>query len=140
MPFYSLQIPHLLLWIKCRSSWWEVSDCPPELWHSEMRVWGLSRKYLSILNTWKPVTWPWCNLAASQRRPYCTSVNSQFPVGLVSQQWDTIDQACVHIPFLMNWAYYYAIFPLMWCDLFLLYFWNKCVNDLEFFSLVNKLG
>jgi len=21
-----------------------------------------------------PVAWPWCNLAASQRRPFCTSV------------------------------------------------------------------
>jgi len=22
----------------------------------------------------EPVAWPWCNLAASQRRPYCASV------------------------------------------------------------------
>jgi len=22
----------------------------------------------------EPVTWPWCNLAASQRRPYCGSM------------------------------------------------------------------
>ena len=42
----------------------------------------------------EPVTWPWCNLAASQRRPYCTSVNSHSPVGLVSRQWDTVDWAC----------------------------------------------
>ena len=41
------------------------------------------------------VAWPWCNLAASQRRPYCTTVNSHSPVGLVSRQWDTIDWACV---------------------------------------------
>ena len=39
--------------------------------------------------------WPWCNLAASQRRPYCASVNSLFPVGLVSRQWDAVDWACV---------------------------------------------
>jgi hypothetical protein len=33
----------------------------------------------------EPVVWPWCNLAASQRRPYCASVNSHSPVGLVSR-------------------------------------------------------
>ena len=36
----------------------------------------------------EPVAWPWCNLAASQRRPYCVSVNSHSPVGLVSRQWE----------------------------------------------------
>ena len=41
------------------------------------------------------VTWPWCNLAASQRRPFFASVNSHFPVGLVSRQWDAVDWACV---------------------------------------------
>jgi len=41
------------------------------------------------------VAWPWCNLAASQRRPYCTSVNSHSPVGLVSRQWNAVDWACV---------------------------------------------
>jgi hypothetical protein len=29
----------------------------------------------------EPVAWPWCNLAASQRRPYCSSVNSHSSVG-----------------------------------------------------------
>ena len=43
----------------------------------------------------EPVAWPWCNLAASQRRPYCASVNSQSPMGLVSRQWDAIDWDCV---------------------------------------------
>ena len=43
----------------------------------------------------EPVVWPWCNLAASQRRPYCASVNSHCPVGLVSRQWDAVDWACV---------------------------------------------
>jgi len=38
---------------------------------------------------------PRCNLAASQRRPYCDSMNSHSPVGLVSQQWDAVDWACV---------------------------------------------
>ena len=43
----------------------------------------------------EPVAWPSCNLAASQRRPYCASVNSQSPVGLVSRQWDAVEWACV---------------------------------------------
>ena len=29
----------------------------------------------------EPISWPWCNLAASQRRPYCTSVKSHSPEG-----------------------------------------------------------
>jgi hypothetical protein len=33
----------------------------------------------------EPVAWPWCNLAASQRRPYWASVNSHSPVRLVSR-------------------------------------------------------
>jgi hypothetical protein len=33
----------------------------------------------------EPVAWPWCNLAASQRRPYCASVKKHSPVGLVSR-------------------------------------------------------
>ena len=44
---------------------------------------------------WEPVTCPWCNLVASQRRPYYSSVNSHSPVGLVSRQWDAVDWACV---------------------------------------------
>ena len=43
----------------------------------------------------EPVTWPWCKLTASQRRPYYTSVNIHSPVGLVSRQWDAVDWACV---------------------------------------------
>jgi len=39
--------------------------------------------------------WPRCNLAASQRRPYCAPMNSHTPVGLVSRQWDAVDWACV---------------------------------------------
>ena len=39
--------------------------------------------------------WSWCNLTASQRRPYCASVKSHSPVGLVSRQWDAVDWACV---------------------------------------------
>jgi hypothetical protein len=43
----------------------------------------------------EPVMWPRCNLAASQRRSYCASVNSNSPLGLVSRQWDAVDWACV---------------------------------------------
>ena len=43
----------------------------------------------------EPVAWLWCNVAASQRRPYCASVNSHSPLGLVSRQWDAVDWACV---------------------------------------------
>jgi len=43
----------------------------------------------------EPFAWPWCNLVASQRRTYCASVNSHYPVGLVSRQGDTVDWACV---------------------------------------------
>jgi hypothetical protein len=39
--------------------------------------------------------WPTCNFAASQRRPYCASVNSHSPVGIVSRQWDAVGWACV---------------------------------------------
>jgi hypothetical protein len=43
----------------------------------------------------EPVAWSWCNLAASQRRLYRTSVNSHTPVGLVSWQWHAVDWICV---------------------------------------------
>ena len=51
----------------------------------------------------EPVAWPWCNLTASQRRPYCASVNSHCPVGLVSRQWDTVDWAFVLWPSHSQW-------------------------------------
>ena len=43
----------------------------------------------------EPVQWPWWNLAVSQRRPYCASVNNHSPVGLVSWQWDAVHWVCV---------------------------------------------
>ena len=43
----------------------------------------------------EPDAWAWCNLAAKQRTPYCASMNSHSPVGLVSGQWDADDWACV---------------------------------------------
>ena len=62
--------------------------------------------------SWELVLWPWCNLAASQWRPYCASVNSHSPVGLVIRQWDTINWACalcdlcIHkYPHFQRWFY-----------------------------------
>jgi len=48
----------------------------------------------SICPSWisrEPVKWPWYHLAASQRRPYCASLNSYSPVGLVIWQIDAAD-------------------------------------------------
>jgi hypothetical protein len=39
--------------------------------------------------------WPWFNLAANQKKPYCTSLKNHSPVRLVSRQWDTVDWTCV---------------------------------------------
>ena len=101
-------------------SGWHVGDCTglislwmcrPVIWYVDVNV---SEKCASSVFTiglmcikgfpesvqpfWisrEPVAWPWCNLAASQRRPYCASVNSYSPVGLVIRQWDAVDEACV---------------------------------------------
>jgi len=43
----------------------------------------------------EPVMWAWCNLAPSQRRPYCAAVKGHSPMGLVIRQWDAVDWACV---------------------------------------------
>jgi len=56
---------------------------------------GLSGSVQLFWLSREPVAWPWCYLAASQRRPHCASVNSHSPVGLVSRQWDAVDWACV---------------------------------------------
>jgi hypothetical protein len=58
-------------------------------------IWGLSGKHPAILNISRVSLVARCNLAASQKRPYCVSVNSHSPVGLVSRQWDPVDWACV---------------------------------------------
>jgi hypothetical protein len=47
----------------------------------------------------KPVVWPWCNLAASQRRPFSASMKSHSPVELVSRQRDAVDWDCVTVAF-----------------------------------------
>jgi len=68
----------------------------PQAWNSIFCVYeGCLESIQPFWISWEPVPWPWCNLAASQRRPYCASVNSRSPVGLVSRQWDAVDWACV---------------------------------------------
>jgi len=37
--------------------------------HTHTHIWRLSGKYPSFWIYQEPVAWPWCNLAASQRRP-----------------------------------------------------------------------
>jgi len=49
------------------------------------------------------VAWPWCNLAVSQRRPDCTSVNNHSPVGLVSRQWSRWPSLCTVWPSHSKW-------------------------------------
>ena len=63
-----------------------------------VRYWRYEGCLESIRPFWisrESVMWPWWNLAANKRRPYCTSVNSHSPVRLVSRQWDDVDLACV---------------------------------------------
>jgi len=45
---------------------------------------GVQKVSSHFLISWELVKWPWCNLAACQKRPYCASVNSHSPMGLVS--------------------------------------------------------
>ena len=66
----------LLAFCRCRYKGCPESICP--FWISKEQV-----------------AWPWCNLAAIQRRPYCKSLNRHSPMGLVSRQWDAIDWHCV---------------------------------------------
>ena len=78
-------------------------NCPTNMAEWIVRVTGVDTCMYdgcpeSIQPFWisqEPGAWFWCNLAASQRRPYCASVNSHSPVGLVSRQWDAVDWACV---------------------------------------------
>jgi len=68
---------------------------------------GCLESICPFLISWKLVKWPWCNLAASQRRPYCATINNHSPTGLVSRQWDATDWVvyCVTVKFTMTeWA------------------------------------
>jgi len=67
----------------------------PLLWSSGHSYEGCPESIRPVWISRKPVSWPWCNMAASQRRPYCTSMNSHSPMGLVSEQWDAVDWTCV---------------------------------------------
>jgi len=72
----------------CKLSSEQLPDCENYV------IRGLSENY-PFWKSLEPVVWPWRNMAASQRRPFCASVNSHSPVGLVSWQWDIVDRACV---------------------------------------------
>ena len=99
-----------------------VLRCFCQSWWAVLSFWGMTlcRRVIgsrrsggtyeacleSIQPFWKsrePVAWPWFNLAASQRRPYCASVNSHFPVGLVSRQCDAVDLPSVLWPSHSKW-------------------------------------
>jgi len=75
--------------IEIRQMWCLV--CIYDCWFSSVsyEVCLESMKPFSI--TLEAVARPLCNLAASQKRPYCASMNSHSPVGLVSRQWDAVD-------------------------------------------------
>ena len=51
-------------------------------------LWRLSGEYPAILNISRT------DRVASQRRPYCSSVNRHSSLGLVTRQWDTFDWDC----------------------------------------------
>jgi len=70
----------------------QLVNCKVIVW---MRYEGCQKSIRPVWIFREPVVWPWYKLAASQRRPYCTSVNSHSPVRLISQQWDAVDWACV---------------------------------------------
>ena len=77
--FYRWLVFCLIIWVFC--SYMVYKGCPESI----QPFWIY----------WEMVGLPWCNLAASQRRPYWASVNSHSPVGLVSWQWDAVDWDCV---------------------------------------------
>jgi hypothetical protein len=65
--------------------------------HSEIkfRYEGCPESTRPFWISWESFAWPWCNLVASQWRPYCANVSSHSPVGLVKRQWDAVDWAGV---------------------------------------------
>jgi len=82
----------------CDSCYFFISwlmDCILDLYVVIPSYMGCPESICPFWITRELVMWPWCNLAASQRRPYCTSVNSISPVGLVSRQWDSVDWPCI---------------------------------------------
>ena len=72
---------------------WHLSSETCRSW--SMSYEGCPESIQPFLISREPAACPWCNLAASRRRPYCSTVNSHSPLGLVSRQWDAVDWACV---------------------------------------------
>ena len=70
-------------------------ECEANTARAQQYIRGLFVKYPALWISRKRGAWPWCNLAASQRRHYCAFVNTHSPVGLVSRQWDAVDWACI---------------------------------------------
>ena len=80
---------HTLIWTAWRGK--QTSPCPTMKAHKG----GCPESIQPVWISREPIAWPWSNLAASQRRPYCASVKSPSPVRLVNRQWDTVEWACV---------------------------------------------
>jgi len=55
--------------------------CPSDKINFYCRYEGCPESIRPFWISREPVAWPWCNLAANHRRPYCASVNSHSPVG-----------------------------------------------------------
>jgi len=83
-------VPRYLLGVKCGGL-----GALSSLFWRRLKYDGCPQSIRPLWISLEPVMWPWCNLAASNRRPYCASVNSHCPVGLVSRQWDAVDWTCV---------------------------------------------
>ena len=75
--------------------WKRVWTCKTHCAMCEWMYEGCPESVEPFWISWEPVAWPWCNLAASQRRPYYAKLESHSPVGLVSRQWDAVDWAYV---------------------------------------------
>jgi len=74
-------VTHGCFWFATATNYTTYEACPESI-----QPFWISRELFS---------WPWNNLAVSQRRPNCASINSHSPVGLVSRQWDAVHWACV---------------------------------------------
>ena len=79
--------------MKTEEDWTKLYDCL--LAFCRCRYTGCPESKGPFWISQELVAWPWCNLAGCQRRPYCASLNSHSPVGLVRWQWDAVDWPCV---------------------------------------------
>ena len=108
--FYLLHVCLCVCWLVCTQGtirlllggftwnmfWWFLKVCRynSRLMYVCMYV-GCPESIQPFWISREPLAWSSCNLAGVQRRPYCPSVKSHCPVGLVIRQWDAIDWACV---------------------------------------------